>query len=367
MTLAHSFRDPQLAQKLLHLIRERLTQSWTIMEVCGGQTHQFIQYGIDQLLPDPIRLIHGPGCPVCVTPIQAIDQALILAAKKEVIFCSFGDMLRVPGSKTDLLTLKAQGANIRIIYSPLEIISIAQQYPHSEIVFFAVGFETTAPTTALLALQAQQLQLKNISLLVAHVCVPPVLIQLLTNPHTSVQAFLAAGHVCAIMGMQQYQSIARDYQVPIVVTGFEPIDLLHGIYQAINQLEQKQYCVTNAYSRVVNSTGNLLAQHHLNKVFIKIDRYWRGLGLIPNSGLGLSSEFDFCNAEKKFEFTLDNAMDNLNCRSGEILQGLIKPPQCAEFARKCHPETPLGATMVSNEGACAAYYRYRRITIGPNS
>jgi len=355
-----AFRDPVVAKQLVAAIQHISTQPWAIMEVCGGQTHSIIQYGIDQLLPDNIRLIHGPGCPVCVTPLEYIDKALAIANVPNIIFCSFGDMLRVPSSYQDLLSSKAQGADIRIVYSPLDALKIAQDNPKREVVFFAVGFETTAPTTALAAQQAKQLGLKNFSLLTCHVCVPPVMQALLASETCQVQGFLAAGHVCAIMGYGQYHSIAERYRVPIVVTGFEPVDILQGIYQCVQQLEAGRFEVENAYSRVVREQGNPAAQHAMQQVFITVDRNWRGLGNIPQSGLMLAPEFADWNAELKFNVQAVNTQEPVACRSGDVLQGLIKPAQCPEFATTCTPEHPLGATMVSTEGACAAYYRYRR-------
>jgi len=355
-----AFRDPAIAKQLVAAIEKTCTQSWTIMEVCGGQTHSIIQYGIDQLLPDNIRLIHGPGCPVCVTPLAYIDKALAIASVPNIIFCSFGDMLRVPSSHLDLLSAKAQGADIRIVYSPLDSLKIAQDNPNREVVFFAVGFETTAPTTALAAQQAKQLGLKNFSLLTCHVCVPPVMRALLESENCQVQGFLAAGHVCAIMGYQQYHPIAERYRVPIVVTGFEPVDILQGIYQCVQQLEAGRFEVENAYSRVVKEQGNTAAQNAMHQVFITVDRNWRGLGEIPQSGLMLAPSFDAWNAELKFNVQTINTEEPKACRSGDVLQGLITPPQCPEFGKNCTPEHPLGATMVSTEGACAAYYRYRR-------
>lgn len=355
-----AFRDPVVAKQLVAAIQHISTQEWAIMEVCGGQTHSIIQYGIDQLLPDNIRLIHGPGCPVCVTPLEYIDKALAIANVPNIIFCSFGDMLRVPSSHQDLLSSKAQGADIRIVYSPLDALKIAQDNPNREVVFFAVGFETTAPTTALAAQQAKQLGLKNFSLLTCHVCVPPVMQALLSSETCQVQGFLAAGHVCAIMGYGQYHPIAERYRVPIVVTGFEPVDILQGIYQCVQQLEAGRFEVENAYSRVVREQGNPAAQHAMQQVFITVDRNWRGLGNIPQSGLMLAPEFTDWNAELKFNVQSVNTQEPVACRSGDVLQGLIKPAQCPEFATTCTPEHPLGATMVSTEGACAAYYRYRR-------
>ena len=357
-----AFRDPVVAKQLVAAIEKISTQPWAIMEVCGGQTHSIIQYGIDQLLPDNIRLIHGPGCPVCVTPLEYIDKALAIANVPNIIFCSFGDMLRVPSSHQDLLSAKAQGADIRIVYSPLDALKIAQDNPNREVVFFAVGFETTAPTTALAAQQAKRLGLKNFSLLTCHVCVPPVMQSLLASPNCQVQGFLAAGHVCAIMGYGQYHPIAERYRVPIVVTGFEPVDILQGIYQCVQQLEAGRFEVENAYSRVVREQGNPAAQHAMQQVFITVDRNWRGLGNIPQSGLMLAPEFADWNAELKFNVQAVNTQEPVTCRSGDVLQGLIKPAQCPEFATTCTPEHPLGATMVSTEGACAAYYRYRRVS-----
>jgi hydrogenase expression/formation protein HypD len=354
-----AFRDPVIAKKLVSEIERVCTQSWNIMEVCGGQTHSIIQYGIDQLLPC-IRLIHGPGCPVCVTPLAYIDKALAIAQLPNIIFCSFGDMLRVPGSNLDLLSVKAQGADVRIVYSPLDVVKIAQENPSREIVFFAVGFETTAPTTALAALHARKLGLKNFSLLTCHVCVPPIMRALLSSKDCQVEGFLAAGHVCAIMGYHQYHSIAQQYRVPIVVTGFEPVDVLQGIYQCVQQLEAGRFQVENAYSRVVKEQGNTAAQRAMQQVFITVDRSWRGLGEIPQSGLMLAPEFAAWNAEHKFNVQAINSQEPKACRSGDVLQGLITPHQCAEFGKTCTPEHPLGATMVSSEGACAAYYRYRR-------
>ena len=355
-----AFRDPVVAKQLVAAIQHISTQPWAIMEVCGGQTHSIIQYGIDQLLPDNIRLIHGPGCPVCVTPLEYIDKALAIANVPNIIFCSFGDMLRVPSSHQDLLSSKAQGADIRIVYSPLDALKIAQDNPNREVVFFAVGFETTAPTTAFAAQQAKQLGLKNFSLLTCHVCVPPVMQALLASENCQVQGFLAAGHVCAIMGYGQYHPIAERYRVPIVVTGFEPVDILQGIYQCVQQLEAGRFEVENAYSRVVREQGNPAAQHAMQQVFITVDRNWRGLGNIPQSGLMLAPEFADWNAELRFNVQSVNTQEPVACRSGDVLQGLIKPAQCPEFATTCTPEHPLGATMVSTEGACAAYYRYRR-------
>jgi hydrogenase expression/formation protein HypD len=361
MIAAQAFRNPEIAKKILNAIAEITTKSWTLMEVCGGQTHSIVKHGIDQLLPEKIRLIHGPGCPVCVTPLEYIDKALAIAIQPNIIFCSFGDMLRVPGSTQDLLSLKAQGADIRIVYSPLDAIKIAQQNPEKEVVFFAVGFETTAPLTALTATQAKKLNLKNFSLLACHVLVPPVMQALLESPQNQVQGFLAAGHVCTVMGISEYLPIAQHYQVPIVVTGFEPVDVLQGIYQCIAQLESGRFEVENAYSRVARNEGNPAAQQAMREVFQTVNRSWRGLEEIPQSGLTLAPTFDDWNAEKKFNVAAIQTVEPKACRSGEVLQGLLKPIECPEFGKTCTPEHPLGATMVSTEGACAAYYRYRRL------
>ena len=361
MKYLDEYRDPASAQKLTEAIRSITTQPWAIMEVCGGQTHSIIKHGIDQLLPDRINLIHGPGCPVCVTPLEYIDKALAIAKEPNVIFCSFGDMLRVPGSSQDLLNLKAQGADIRIVYSPLDAIKLAQQNSDRQIVFFGVGFETTAPTTALAAYQARQLNLTNFSLLICHVRVPPVMKVLLESQDNTVQGFLAAGHVCTIMGYNEYLPISSQYQIPIVVTGFEPVDILQGLYFCIKQLEENRHEVENEYSRVVKKEGNQAAQQLMHQVFNIVNRNWRGLGEIADSGLALRPEFDQWNAEHRFAVSAINSREPESCRSGEILQGLLKPDQCPEFGGQCTPEHPLGATMVSSEGACSAYYRYRRV------
>ena len=359
MKFVDEYRDPRTVRNLLHAIAAKTTQRWRIMEVCGGQTHSIIKYGIDQLLPDSIELIHGPGCPVCVTPLSHIDKALAIAAQPGVIFCSFGDMLRVPGSSQDLLGLKAQGADIRIVYSPLDALQLAEQNPAKQVVFFGVGFETTAPTTAMAAYQARQRNLDNFSLLVCHVRVPPVMRALLASSGCSVQGFLGAGHVCSIMGYHEYLPIAQQFRIPIVVTGFEPVDIVQGLYLCIQQLEQHRYGVENQYSRIVTQAGNQAAQQLLQQVFTGTDQNWRGLGMIADSGWTLKPEYDRWNAEKRFDVGEINTAEPKNCRSGEVLQGLIKPKQCQEFGKTCTPEHPLGATMVSSEGACAAYYRYR--------
>lgn len=360
MKYLEEYRNPETVKKLVASIKKITTQPWHIMEVCGGQTHSIIKYGIDQLLPEEIQLIHGPGCPVCVTPLAYIDKALAIADQPDVIFCSFGDMLRVPGTQLDLLKLKAQGADIRIVYSPLDAVNIALQNPNKQIVFFGVGFETTAPTTALAAYQAKQQGLINFSLLVCHVRVPPIMQALLNSPNHQVQGFLGAGHVCSIMGYHEYISIATQHRIPIVITGFEPVDILHGLYLCIKQLEEKCYSIENQYSRVVKEQGNQPAQQLMKQVYKVVDRNWRGLGEIAASGLALTDEYEPWNAEQRFAVTSINTQEPSDCRSGEVLQGLIKPTQCAEFGNRCTPEQPLGTTMVSSEGACAAYYRYRR-------
>jgi hydrogenase expression/formation protein HypD len=360
MKYLDEYRDPATAKKLVAAIASVTTKPWTIMEVCGGQTHSIIKYGIDQLLPNAINLIHGPGCPVCVTPLEYIDKALAIAQLPDVILCSFGDMLRVPGSQHDLLSLKALGADIRIVYSPLDVLTIAQQNTGKQIVFFAVGFETTAPATALVAYQAKQLQLNNCSLLVCHVRVPPVMKVLLNSPANQVQGFLGAGHVCSIMGYHEYQPLAEQFRIPIVITGFEPVDILQGLYRCIRQLEQGRFEVENKYSRVVKEQGNLPAQQLMLNVFDTVDRNWRGLGVIAGGGLALKAEYSDWNAEQRFSVSGIGVHESADCHSGEVLQGLIKPAQCPQFGTRCTPEQPLGATMVSSEGACAAYFRYRR-------
>ena len=359
MKFVDEYRDPQTAKKLVDAIHASTLNEWNIMEVCGGQTHSIIKHGIDQLLPDKINLIHGPGCPVCVTPLKYIDKALAIAQQDDVIFCSFGDMLRVPGSHQDLLGLKAQGADIRIVYSPLDAVKLAQENPVKQVVFFAVGFETTAPTSAMAAYQARQLNLDNFSLLISHVRVPPVMDALLSSENNTVQGFLGAGHVCSIMGYHEYLPLAEHYQTPIVITGFEPVDILQGLYLCIKQLEENRHEVENQYTRIVTLPGNETAQQLLQQVFTVVDQNWRGLGSIAAGGLALQTEYQPWNAEQKFSVNDIDTQEPAACRSGEVLQGLLKPDACPEFGKTCTPEHPLGATMVSSEGACAAYYRYR--------
>ncbi len=361
MKYLDEYRDAGLAQQLAREIHRVTTRPWTLMEICGGQTHAIVKYGIDELLPAHLTLIHGPGCPVCVTPLEIIDQALDIARRPGVIFTSFGDMLRVPGSRTDLLAVKAQGGDVRMVYSPLDAVKIAAQNPGREVVFFGVGFETTAPATALAVYQAAQKAVTNFSLLASHVLVPPAMSALLADPDCRIQGFLAAGHVCAVMGYEEYFSVAQKYRVPIVVTGFEPMDILQGVLMAVQQLEAGRAEVENQYRRAVRREGNQPAQSLMARVFAVVPRQWRGIGEIPASGLGLRPEFAAFDAEQKFGLVGQRVAESPDCRSGEVLQGRLKPHQCPAFGTPCHPEHPLGATMVSSEGACAAYYRYRRV------
>lgn len=364
MKFVDEYRDPQLAAGLARAICETVTRPWTIMEICGGQTHSIMKFGIDQLLPPEIELLHGPGCPVCVTPLEILDKAIAIASRPEVIFCSFGDMLRVPGSATDLLSAKAAGADVRIVYSPLDAVKIAQANPEKQVVFLAVGFETTAPANAMAVCQAARAGLGNFSVLVSHVLVPPAIEAILSSPGNRVQAFLAAGHVCTVMGYLEYEPIAAKYRTPIVVTGFEPADILQGIYMCVRQLEEGRADVENQYARSVRREGNTPAQDLIKKVFEIRPRKWRGIGEIPASGLGLREEFAAYDAERRFELTADGVEESGACISGLILQGRKKPPDCPAFGMICTPERPLGATMVSSEGACAAYYRYGRLRTG---
>ncbi len=360
MKYLDEYRDGELAQKIAREVHRVTTQPWNIMEVCGGQTHAIVKFGIDELLPGQITLIHGPGCPVCVTPLEMIDKALDIAARPNVIFTSFGDMLRVPGSTTDLLSVKARGGDVRMVYSPLDALKIAEQNPGKEVVFFGVGFETTAPATAMAIHQAAQKQLKNFSMLISHVLVPPAMEALLSSPDCQVQGFLAAGHVCTVMGFEEYFPIAAKYHVPIVVTGFEPLDILQGVLMVVRQLESGRAEVENQYARSVRREGNQPAQKLMREVFRVIPRKWRGVGEIPQSGLGLNEAYAAFDAEKKFGVVEHHVAEPAECISGLVLQGLKKPRECSAFGTRCTPEHPLGATMVSSEGACAAYYRYRR-------
>ena len=360
MKFLDEYRDAAGARKLAQEIHRVTTRPWSLMEVCGGQTHAIMKFGLHELLPSQITLIHGPGCPVCVTPLEVIEKSFQIAARPDVIFCSFGDMLRVPGRSTDLLAVKARGADVRIVYSPLDAVKVARDNPAKEVVFFGVGFETTAPATAMAVFQAAQHGLKNFSLLVSHVLVPPAMEAILSSPNRRVQGFLAAGHVCTVMGYWEYFPVAAKYHVPIVVTGFEPLDILQGILSCVQQLESGRAEVENQYARSVREEGNRPAQELIAKVFQVITRSWRGIGEIPSSGLGLRPEYAAFDAEQKFGLADQRVAEPTDCLSGQVLQGFIKPHECPAFGNRCTPEHPLGATMVSSEGACAAYYRYRR-------
>ncbi len=362
MKFVDEYRDANLAQQYAQKIAQITTKDWTIMEICGGQTHSIVKYGIDELLPPEITLIHGPGCPVCVTPIELIDYALKIASLDDVIFCSFGDMLRVPGTDEDLLTIKARGGDVRIVYSPLDCLKLAQENPNKQVVFFSVGFETTTPATAMTVYQAAQQGIPNLSLLVSHVLVPPAMEAILGSPNCQVQGFLAAGHVCTVMGYEEYTPIAQKYNVPIVITGFEPVDVLQGIYLCLQQLESGHAYCENQYVRSVQQQGNSLAQQIIQEVFEVVPRRWRGIGEIGESGLGLREKYASFDALKRFSRELSSMKPSCVssvCISGEIMQGHKKPHHCPAFGTQCTPEHPLGAPMVSSEGACAAYYRYR--------
>jgi len=360
MRYIDEYRDARAAQQIAGALARLTTRPWTLMEVCGGQTHAIVKFGVDELLPDAISLVHGPGCPVCVTPVALLDKAIAIALQPDVIFCSFGDMLRVPGSSRTLMTAKAHGADIRIVYSPLDALRIAREVPDKQIVFFAVGFETTAPANAMAVYQAKQEGLNNFSMLVSHVLVPPAMQAILTSPQRRVQGFLAAGHVCTVMGYTEYEPLAKTHHVPIVVTGFEPLDILQGVYMCVEQLEHGRAEVENQYTRAVRRDGNAPAQQLMTEVFHIVHRTWRGIGEIPQSGLGLRQAYADFDAECRFGVTADTAEEASSCISGLVLQGLKKPHECPAFGCRCTPEQPLGATMVSSEGACAAYYRYRR-------
>ena len=368
MKYIEEYRGPELARQYTASIARAVTRPWTIMEICGGQTHSIVKYGIDELLPRQITLAHGPGCPVCVTPVELIDKALELAAGPEVIFCSFGDMLRVPGSSSygsrtgaDLFSVKAAGGDVRIVYSPMDAVQIAQRNPGKQVVFFAVGFETTAPANAMSVYYAKQNRVTNYSVLVSHVLVPPAMEAILGSPTNHVQGFLAAGHVCTVMGYNEYEPIAAKYRVPIVVTGFEPLDLLQGIYMCVQQLEQGRCDVENQYARAVRREGNTTARELVAKVFRVVDRKWRGIGSIAQSGLGLTDDYAEFDAERRFGLSEYTAQEDRECISGLIMQGANKPEDCSAYGNRCNPDHPLGAPMVSSEGACAAYYRYRRL------
>lgn len=358
MKYTSEFRDAKLVKTLIDEIGQTITQPWVIMEICGGQTHAIMRFGLDQLLPSEVELVHGPGCPVCVTPLELIDKALAIASQPNVIFTSYGDMLRVPGSSGDLFSVRAAGGDIRVVYSPLDAVKIAQQNPDKQIVFFAIGFETTAPANCMSVLQAINLGVDNYSVLVSHVRVPPAMHAILGSSDNRVQGFLAAGHVCTVMGYWEYPQIASKYHVPITITGFEPIDILQGILETIRSLESNQPQVKNAYSRVVSFEGNRQAQNVILRVFEECDRQWRGIGMIPNSGWRLRPEYSFFDAETRFNVSDITPHESPLCIAGKILQGLKKPHECTAFGTQCTPENPLGATMVSSEGACAAYYKY---------
>lgn len=361
MKYIDEYRDATAARRYADLLAQITTRPWTIMEVCGGQTHAIVRFGIDELLPSGVTLVHGPGCPVCVTPVEMIDQALAIASRPEVIFCSFGDMLRVPGSTSDLLRVRAGGGDVRIVYSPLDVVKIAAGNPARQVVFFAVGFETTAPANAMAVFQAKQQGLTNFSVLVSHVLVPPALEAILDAPCCRVQGFLAAGHVCAVMGTAEYGPIADRYCVPIVVTGFEPLDILQGVTMCVRQLEEGRAEVENQYARAVRGDGNVPAQRLIREVFRVVPRQWRGIGEIARSGLGLQEAYADFDAATRFEVAGRTVAEATECISGLVLQGLKKPTECPAFGTRCTPEHPLGATMVSSEGACAAYFRYRGI------
>lgn len=363
MKFIEEYRNADTAQDYARAIAELTTRPWTIMEICGGQTHSIVKYGIDELLPNKITLIHGPGCPVCVTPISLIDQALEIAANSDVIFCSFGDMLRVRGTEKDLLSVKANGGDVRIVYSPTDCLKIAKENPDKQVVFFGVGFETTAPATAMAVYQAHQQNLKNFSMLVSHVLVPPAMKAILSSPQCRVQGFLAAGHVCTVMGYTEYEPIAAKYHIPIVVTGFEPVDILQGIYLCVKQLEENRAEVENQYARSVRRQGNQTAQDLIKDVFEIVPRQWRGIGEINESGLGLRAKYAQFDATSRFNLSHISSQESPECISGAIMQGVKKPHECAAFGTKCTPEHPLGAPMVSSEGACAAYYRYRQHSV----
>lgn len=363
MRFIDEYRDAAVAKRYAHAIAHTVTKPWTLMEVCGGQTHAIVKFGIDQLLPSKVTLVHGPGCPVCVTPLELIDKAVAIASRPDVIFCSFGDMLRVPGSEKDLFLVKATGGDVRIVYSPMDALKIAEQNPSKEVVFFAVGFETTAPANAMAVYQAYHRGIKNFSLLVSHVLVPPAMEAILSSPLNRVQGFLAAGHVCTVMGYHEYQPIAEKYHVPIVVTGFEPVDILQGVSMCVKQLEEGRAEVENQYSRSVRPRGNAPAQKIMKEVFCIVPRKWRGVGEIAHSGLALRGEYAEHDAEARFDVAGHTAEESTECISGLVLQGVKKPHECSAFGERCMPEHPLGATMVSSEGACAAYYRYRRVSV----
>jgi hydrogenase expression/formation protein HypD len=361
MKFLDEFREAAAVRTLIERIRGTITRPWTIMEVCGGQTHTIVRYGLDELLPREVTLVHGPGCPVCVTPIEMIDVAVELSKRPDITLCSFGDMLRVPGSTCDLFDARAAGADVRVVYSPLDALELARREPTCEVVFFAVGFETTAPTTAMAVHQAARLKVPNFSVITAHVRVPPAIEAILSSDDNRVQGFLAAGHVCTIMGIDEYRRLVEKFKVPIVVTGFEPVDLLQGVAMCLAQLEEGRAEAANQYTRSVRSEGNATARELLAEVFTFADRRWRGLAMLPKSALALSDRYAAYDAIKRFSLTQAPAKEPVECRAGEVLRGLLKPPQCPAFGSSCTPDRPLGAPMVSAEGACAAYFRAGRL------
>jgi hydrogenase expression/formation protein HypD len=363
MKFVDEFRDPAKTRVVVEALQKVVTRPWTIMEICGGQTHTIMKHGIDQLLPESVRLVHGPGCPVCVTPLELIDQAIEIAKRPSVIMTSFGDMLRVPGSSDDLLRAKSRGADVRMVYSPLDAVRVAQNEPERQVVFFAVGFETTAPPNAMAVAQAHRLGLSNFTILSSHVLVPPAIVALMNAPDNIVQGFLAAGHVCTVMGTSEYLPIAEKYRIPIVVTGFEPLDLLEGIYLTVLALEQGKHGVDIQYGRAVSRDGNPAARAVMYDVFELCDRPWRGLGVIPQSGLRLTPRYAEYDAAVRFGVSDLVSPESDRCRAGEVLRGVLRPNHCAAFGRDCTPEHPLGAPMVSSEGACAAYFRYGRSAV----
>ena len=360
MKYIDEYRDKRIARALVADLARRVTRPWVLMEICGGQTHTLMRYGLDELIPPQISMVHGPGCPVCVTPLEMIDKALQIAARPEVIFVSYGDMLRVPGSRSDLFRVKAAGGDVRVVYSPTGALKIARAHPESQVVFFGIGFETTAPANAMTVWQAKREGLRNFSVLVSHVLVPPAIRLLLSSPQNRVQGFIAPGHVCTVMGYREYEVLSREFRVPIVVGGFEPLDLLEAISMLVTQLEEGRAEVENQYARSVSYEGNLPAQVIMQEVFEVCDRKWRGVGLIHQSGLRLRPEFAAHDAEKIFKLEEASVEEPAECLSAQVLQGLKKPVDCPAFGRRCTPESPLGAPMVSAEGACAAYYQYRR-------
>lgn len=358
MKYISEFRNPELTKKYLQDIKDTVTQPWSIMEVCGGQTHSLVKNGILDLLPKEINMIHGPGCPVCVTPLNLIDKAVHLALDKKVILCSFGDMLRVPGSKKSLLEAKAEGADVRILYSPLEAVKLAEENPDREVVFFAVGFETTAPANALSVAHAHKKGINNYSILASHVLVPPAIQAVIDDEDSQIDGFLAAGHVCTIMGTSEYHPLSEKYKVPIVVTGFEPVDLVQGILMVVQQLENKKSKVENQYARIVKKEGNIEAQRMISEIFEVDHQFWRGIGEIPDSGYVVKEKYAQYDAIRKFDISIEKAAENPDCISGLIMKGIKKPYECEQFGVKCNPSNPLGAPMVSSEGACAAYYHF---------